>query len=200
MTPLCNSNRSSKPAPRALRSKSLKEICNISSALTAKRERESVTHISERHRNAMPRKSHVLQNWASEKNAVQMSLRLALHCFHPDDIKKVKMVTSPCRQDPFQKFLRNLDGTFVFDNCQQFGLSSSEHELMKYVAHAPKTIRLPPYNRRQTGCTSIDSYFLCPYDTVRVAHARDWSAFTLAACADMLEGFNRMNRRKCTKA
>ena len=29
------------------------------------------------------------------------------------------MGTSPCRQDPFQKFLRNRDGTFVFDNCQQ---------------------------------------------------------------------------------
>ena len=44
---------------------------------------------------------------------------LVLHCFHPDDMKKVNMETSPCRQDPFQKFRRNRDGTFVFDNCQQ---------------------------------------------------------------------------------
>ena len=29
------------------------------------------------------------------------------------------MQTSPCRQDPFQKFLRSRDGTLVFDNCQQ---------------------------------------------------------------------------------
>ena len=30
-------------------------------------ERESVTHISERHRSALSRKNHVLQTWASEK-------------------------------------------------------------------------------------------------------------------------------------
>ena len=78
------------------------------------------TYISKRHRNALPRKSHVLQNWASEKKTLCICLCvLVLHCFHPDDIKKVNMVTSPCRQDPFQKFLRNRDGTSVFDNCQQ---------------------------------------------------------------------------------
>ena len=34
----------------------------------------------------------------------------------------------------------------------------------------------------------------------RGAHARDCSAFTSAPFADMLEGFNRMNRLKCTHA
>ena len=43
VTPLWNSNRSSKPAPRALRSTSLKEKCHISSALTAKSESRSHT-------------------------------------------------------------------------------------------------------------------------------------------------------------
>ena len=45
VTPLWNSNRSSKPAPRALRSTSLKEKCHISSALTAKS--ESLSHTSQ---------------------------------------------------------------------------------------------------------------------------------------------------------
>ena len=54
----------------------------------------------------------------------------------------------------------------------KFGSSSSEHELMKYVAHAPKTIRLPPCNRRQPVCTSIDAYFLCPYDPVPLTQSR----------------------------
>ena len=54
----------------------------------------------------------------------------------------------------------------------KFGSSSSEHELMKYVAHARETIRLPPCNRRQPVCTSIDAYFLCPYDPVPLTQSR----------------------------
>ena len=54
----------------------------------------------------------------------------------------------------------------------KFGLSSSEHELMKYVAHAPETIRLPPCNGRQTECTTIDAYFLCPYGPLPLTQSR----------------------------
>ena len=83
-------------------------------------ERESVTYISERHRNALPRKSHVLQNWASEKKrCANVCAFWFCTAFTLTTSKKVNMVTSPCRQDPFQKFLRNRDGTSVFDNCQQ---------------------------------------------------------------------------------
>ena len=58
------------------------------------------------------------RTWPPKKTLCICLCVLVLHCFHPDDIKKVNMVTSPCRQDPFQKLLRSRDGTFVFDNCQ----------------------------------------------------------------------------------
>ena len=43
---------------------------------------------------------------------------------------------------------------------------------MKRVAHAPNTIRLPPCNKRQTECTSIDASFLCPSVPLPFTQAR----------------------------
>ena len=114
-----NSSRSSKSAPRALRSTSLKKICNISSALTAKSE-SLHTHLRASPQRTAAQESRSPVTEPPQKSSVQMSSAFwSCPAFTLTKFKKVEMVTSPCRQDSLQKFLRDRDGTFAFDNCQQ---------------------------------------------------------------------------------
>ena len=169
VTPLWNRNRSSKPAPRALRNTSLKEICNISSALTAKS--ESLSHTSQSvPATHCPARVTFSRTWPPKKTLCKRLCVLVLHCFHPDDMKKVNHHHAD----------RTLSRSFVvivmehlyLTTVNKFGSSSSEHELMKYVAHARETIRLQPYSGRQPGCTSIGAYFLCPHGPLPLSQSR----------------------------
>ena len=180
--------------------------------LSLPRVRVCHTHLRASPQRTAAQESHSPQ-LSLTKNAVQLSLRFGSALLSPDDIKKVNMVTSPCRQDPFQKFLCNRDGTFVFDNCQQIWfefLRTRVDEVRRtrtenpYVSHLAMEDRRSVQPLTHTSCVPMAHCRLHSHVKnmfiARVAHARDWSAFTSVARADMLEGFNRMNRRKCTNA
>ena len=144
VTPLWNSNRSSKPAARALRNTNLKEICNISSALTAKSESLSHTSQSVTATHCRARITFSTTEHSQKKNAVQMSS--AFWCSPAFMLTKPKIYrwrhhhADRTRSRSFSVIVVEILYLTTVNKC---GLMSSEHELMKYVAHAPETIRLP---------------------------------------------------------
>ena len=119
VTPLWNRNRSSKPGTACTSQHKPQGDMQHSHPLSLPRVRVCHTHLRASPQRTAAQESRSPELGLRKKTLCKCLCVLVLHCFHPDDIKKVNMVTSPCRQDPFQKFLRNRDGTSVFDNCQQ---------------------------------------------------------------------------------
>ena len=139
-------------------------------------ERESVTHISERHRNALPRKNHVLHNCAN------VFCVLVQPCFHPDENEKIHQWRhhhadrTLCRSfsvivmDHLFLTTVNMFGSTSYDDVQSTLIRRTRVDEVRRTR--TETIRLPPCNGRQTECTSIDAYFLCPYGPLPLTQTR----------------------------
>ena len=207
VTPLWNSNRSSKPAPRALRSTSLKEKCHISSAPTAKS--ESLSHTSQSVTATHCRATITFSTTEppKKKRCANVFCVLVQPCFHADETKKIYRWrhhhADRTRSRSFSVIVvENLYLTTV-NKIWFYVLRTRVDEVR--LPHAPETIRLPLFlNEDRLGVHPLTHISCAPMAhcrsdshvknmfIARASHARDCSAFTSAA---LLEGFNRMNRR-----